>query len=238
MQQQLTRTLLSKKTSPQSILLALVFYLVILLVFLWDNQNLSANGYLVYEKGKYWKAFTSQFMHADFVHLGHNTLFFVAFAVLLNNYFGFWIFPVLSLLSGTLINLIALKFYPPQVYLVGISGVIYFMASFWMTMFVGLERHFSLYRRLMTTTGVSLILFFPEVFEKNVSYLAHGLGFAMGVVFALVYFILNRRSLHAHEVWIEKLKDPMDDFIYDPSDAEIKYVPEDSEDHSKTSSQQ
>ena len=191
MQLQLTKTLLSKKLSPQSKLVGLFSYLVLLLVFILDNQNLSANGYLVFEKGEYWKAFTTTLMHADFVHLGHNTLFFLAFSVLLNSYFGFWIFPVLSFVVGGLINLIALKIYDPQIYLVGISGVIYFMAAFWMTMFVGLERQMSLYRRIMITTGVSLILFFPEVFVKNVSYLAHGLGFGMGIVLGMIFFYFN-----------------------------------------------
>ena len=204
MQLQLTKTLLSKKLSPQSKLVGLVSYLVLLLVFILDNQNLSANGYLVFEKGEYWKAFTTTLMHADFVHLGHNTLFFLAFSVLLNSYFGFWIFPVLSFVVGGLINLIALKIYDPQIYLVGISGVIYFMAAFWMTMFVGLERQMSLYRRIMITTGVSLILFFPEVFVKNVSYLAHGLGFGMGIILGIIYFKLMREKLRSNELWIEK----------------------------------
>jgi rhomboid protease GluP len=204
MQLQLTKTLLSKKLSPQSKLVGLVSYLVLLLVFILDNQNLSANGYLVFEKGEYWKAFTTTLMHADFVHLGHNTIFFLAFSVLLNSYFGFWIFPVLSFVVGGLINLIALKIYDPQIYLVGISGVIYFMAAFWMTMFVGLERQMSLYRRIMITTGVSLILFFPEVFVKNISYLAHGLGFGMGIILGIIYFKLMREKLRSNELWIEK----------------------------------
>ena len=204
MQLQLTKTLLSKKLSPQSKLVGLVSYLVLLLVFILDNQNLSANGYLVFEKGEYWKAFTTTLMHADFVHLGHNTLFFLAFSVLLNSYFGFWIFPVLSFVVGGIINLIALKIYDPQIYLVGISGVIYFMAAFWMTMFVGLERQMSLYRRIMITTGVSLILYFPEVFVKNVSYLAHGLGFGMGIILGIIYFKLMREKLRSNELWIEK----------------------------------
>jgi rhomboid protease GluP len=215
MQLQLTKTLLSKKLSPQSKLVGLFSYLVLLLVFILDNQNLSANGYLVFEKGEYWKAFTTTLMHADFVHLGHNTLFFLAFSVLLNSYFGFWIFPVLSFVVGGLINLIALKIYDPQIYLVGISGVIYFMAAFWMTMFVVLERQMSLYRRIMITTGVSLILFFPEVFVKNVSYLAHGLGFGMGIVIALIYFRIKGSKLRTHEVWVEKapVNHDLEDYI-------------------------
>ena len=204
MQLQLTKTLLSKKLSPQSKLVGLFSYLVLLLVFILDNQNLSANGYLVFEKGEYWKAFTTTLMHGDFVHLGHNTLFFLAFSILLNSYFGFWIFPLLSFLVGGVINLIVLKIYEPQIYLVGISGVIYFMAAFWMTMFVLLERHMSLYRRMMIAIGVSLILFFPEAFIKNVSYLAHGLGFGMGIVLGMTFFYFKRSYLRSQEVWIEK----------------------------------
>lgn len=204
MQLQLTKTLLSKKPSPQSILVGLLSYLILLLAFIIDDQNLSANGFQVYEKGEYWKAFTTSLMHGDFVHLGHNTLFFVAFAVLLNSYFGFWVFPILSFLVGGVINLIALKIYEPEIYLVGISGVIYFMAAFWMTMFVFLERHMSLYKRIMITTGVSLILFFPEAFVKNVSYLAHGLGFGMGILLGMMYFWFKQNELRMHEVWVEK----------------------------------
>ena len=204
MELQLIKTLLSKKPSPQSVLVGLISYLVLLIAFILDDQNLSANGYLVYEKGEYWKAFTTSLMHGDFVHLGHNTLFFMAFSVLLNFYFGFWIFPILSFIVGGVINLIALKIYQPEIYLVGISGVIYFMAAFWMTLFVGLERHMSLYKRMMITTGVSLILFFPEAFVRNVSYLAHGLGFGMGIVLGSVYFWFKQAELQSHEVWIEK----------------------------------
>jgi rhomboid protease GluP len=215
MQLQLTKTLLSKKPSPQSILMGLVSYLILLIAFIIDDQNMTANGFQVYEQGEYWKAFTTSLMHGDFVHLGHNTLFFIAFSVLLNSYFGFWIFPLLSFVVGGLINLIALKIYEPQITLVGISGVIYFMAAFWMTMFVLLERHMSLYKRIMITTGVSLILFFPEAFVKNISYLAHGLGFGMGIVLAGAYFWLKRTKLQSHEVWVQKASEnhDLEDYI-------------------------
>ncbi|MBA2403681.1 MAG: rhomboid family intramembrane serine protease [Bdellovibrionales bacterium] len=226
MQLILKKTLLSKKPSPQSVLMALFSYLILLLAFIINDRDLVANGYDVYEKGEYWKAFTTSLMHGDFVHLGSNTLFFVAFSMLLNSYFGFWIFPVLSFIVGGIVNLIALKIYDPQIYLVGISGVIYFMAAFWMTMFVSLERHMTLYKRLMITTGVSLILFFPELFVKNnVSYLAHGLGFGIGIIFGALYFKFNRSELRSHEVWIERHPDP-DAYILE--ELSLQY-PEDSD---------
>lgn len=204
MQMQLIRTLLSSRPGPQSVFVGLFSYLILVLIFIIDDQRLAANGELVFTQGHYWKAFTTQLMHGDFSHLGGNTIFFTAFAILLNHYFGFWVFPVVSLLMGGIINLIALKLYEPQVFLVGISGVVYFMAAFWMTLFVGIERQMSLYRRIMITTGVSLILFFPEVFQKNVSYLAHGLGFGFGVILGLGYFQMFKYKIQKAEVWKEK----------------------------------
>jgi rhomboid protease GluP len=207
----LHKTLLSTKPDPQSVLTGLLSYLVLVFLFFLDNQNLTANGDQVFAQGQYWKAFTSQLMHGDFSHLGGNTIFFTAFAILLNHYFGLWVFPILSLLVGGIINLIALKIYDPHITLVGISGVIYFMAAFWMTMFVLVERQLTLYRRLMIATGVSLILFFPEVFQKNVSYLAHGLGFGMGLILAVSYFLIRKQEIRSHEVWVEK--PPVDNFL-------------------------
>ena len=217
MNMQLRKTLLSSKPNSTSVLIGLLSYLVLLLLFFIDNQNLTANGEQVFSHGEYWKAFTSQLMHGDFSHLGSNTIFFTAFAILLNHYFGFLVFPVLSFIVGGVINLIALKIYDPNITLVGISGVIYFMAAFWMTMFVAIERQMSLYRRLMIATGVSLILFFPEVFQKNVSYLAHGLGFGLGLILGVGYFYLRKEAIQSKEVWVEK--PPMDHSLEEYIDA-------------------
>lgn len=237
---QLIKTLLSTRPDSKSVAVGLFSYMVLVAAFLWDNQTMTANGQQVFEQGQYWRAFTSQLMHGDFSHLGNNTLFFTAFSILLNHYFGFWIFPVLSFLVGGLINMIALKFYDPHVILVGISGVIYFMAAFWMTMFVAIERQLTLYRRLMIATGVSLILFFPEVFKENVSYLAHGLGFGFGVLLALIYFNLRKDFIRSQEVWIQKpvedhsLEDYIENLEFEQRLAEARLhleIPEDSHYH-------
>ncbi len=202
----LTRTLLSQKPKSQSIFLALVSYILLLLVFFTNQRGLAANGDIVYTQGEYWRAFTTSLMHADLVHLGHNTLFFLVFSVLLNNYFGFLVFPVLSLVFGGVINLVAFKVYDPQVYLVGISGVIYFMASFWMVMFITLERQKKLGQRIMIALAVSLILLWPETISVKVSYLAHALGVVFGIPAALIYFQFQKQILRSHEVWQAKVE--------------------------------
>lgn len=203
---ELKRTLLSHKPSPQSVLLGLSSYLVLLIIFLINHHPWRANGHTVYVEGEYWRAFTTTLMHADFIHLGHNTIFFVIFSILLNFYFGFWIFPILSLLIGGVINLIALKIYDPNVYLVGISGVIYFMAAFWMTMFIALERKLKISKRFIIAIGVSLILFWPDAIEERVSYLAHALGFALGIPSAWSYFYVNKSRLRSFEQWDQRIE--------------------------------
>lgn len=206
MEKKLTRTFLSKRPGDQNIFIAVLSFLVLLAIFLFSGRSLEASGILVFDKGEWWRLFTTSLMHADVMHLGHNALFFIIFAILLNTYFGWAVFPVLSLLMGGLINLLTLSYYPKEVTLVGISGVIYFMASFWMTSYVMIERKMKFRRRLIIATGISLALFCPDVIhlEAKVSYLSHALGFAFGIPAALAWFYRNKTSVRNEEVWIEK----------------------------------
>ncbi|MFP5386547.1 MAG: rhomboid family intramembrane serine protease [Bacteriovoracia bacterium] len=207
MKLKLTKTFLSKRPRGKSFLVAFASLLILLLFFGEGRENLSANGYLVFQKKEYWKAFTTTFLHADLTHLAHNAFFFAGLAGLLHNYFGFLVFPVLSLIVGGLINLVALSIYPPEVHLVGVSGVIYFMASFWLTLYLLIERRQKLIVRVVHAIAVSLIFFFPQVFEQKTSYLAHGLGFLFGVPLGLLYYFLNRRKIRSFDEWTEINKD-------------------------------
>ncbi len=206
MEKKLTRTLLSKRPGDGSIFIGIFSLLVLLAVFLFTGRAFEANGVLIFDKGEWWRAFTTTLMHADFVHLGHNALFFTLFAVLLNTYFGWIMFPLVSFIMGGIINILTLSFYPKEIYLVGISGVIYFMASFWMTSYVLIERKMKFHRRLIVATGISLALFCPDLMhlEEKVSYLSHALGFALGIPTALLWFRFHRDEIRAQEIWIEK----------------------------------
>ncbi|MFL5785403.1 MAG: rhomboid family intramembrane serine protease [Bacteriovoracaceae bacterium] len=208
MNKRLTKTFLSKKPGDWNIFTGVFSFLVLLAIFLFSGRNFEASGVLVFDKGEWWRAFTTSLMHADFVHLGHNALFFTVFAVLLNTYFGWFMFPLMSFVMGGVINLLTLSFYPREVTLVGISGVIYFMASFWMTSFVLIERNRKLRHRLITVAGISLALFCPDVthLEARVSYLSHALGFALGIPAAMVWFWWNKEEVRMSEVWTERAK--------------------------------
>jgi membrane associated rhomboid family serine protease len=203
MEQKLTKTFLSKIPSHHSMLVAALSLMVLVLFFSSDHQNFSANGFLVFEKKEYWRVFTTTLLHADLNHLAHNAFFFTGLSALLHSYFGLWVFPFLSLVVGGLINLVALRIYPPETHLVGISGVVYFMAAFWLTLYILIERRQKLRVRFIHAAAVSLIFFFPETFQERVSYLAHGLGYLFGVPMALTYYIVNRQEIRAQDQWRE-----------------------------------
>jgi rhomboid protease GluP len=215
MEKRLIKTFLSKKPSKKSFIMAFFGLSVMMLMFGVNKDLFSANGHLVFQEKEYWRAFTTTLLHADHAHLAHNAFFFTALAALLSNYFGFWVFPVLSLIAGGIINLICLHFYPPLVHIVGVSGVIYFMASFWLTIYLLVEKRQSLMVRLVHAVAVSLIFLFPEAFQPQVSYLAHGLGFLMGLPFGLLYYFWNRELIHSKEEWVEvrKERDPIENII-------------------------
>lgn len=215
MELKLNKTFLSRKPSPESTIIAIISLALLFLFFSFNQKTFSANGYLVFEKHEYWRAFTTTLLHADLNHLAHNAFFFTGLAALLHNYFGFWVFPVLSIIAGGIINIICLYFYPPQVFLVGVSGVIYFMASFWLVLYLLIERRQTIKVRLLNAFAVSLIFLFPEAFQPETSYLAHGLGFLIGLPAGLFYYLWNRQKIRAQDQYIEikKHKDPIENVI-------------------------
>lgn len=211
----LERTLLYQKPSDRAGLMSLFGLAVLCAVFALSQQDefefsrhLTANFNQVFTQHQFWRLFTSPLLHADIEHLGSNALFFTGLAYLLNGYFGFWVFPVLSLLSGALINLIVLPLYPADATVVGASGIVYFMASFWLTLYIALSRELSIPRRLINALALSVVLFVPESLQPHVSYLSHAAGFGLGVVAGSFYFALNRDTLQAHERWKESETHP------------------------------
>lgn len=215
MEYKLTKTFLSLRPKRHSLTVTLIGLSILMLLFQIDRDILIGNQRMIFQDKEYWRAFTTTLLHGDFNHLAHNAFFFTGLAMLLHNYFGFWVFPVLSFLVGGLINMVVLAFYPPEVTLVGVSGVIYFMASFWLTLYLFIERRQTLTIRSVHAVAISLIFFFPEVFQPQTSYLAHGVGFLFGIPFGVIYYFMNRKRIRAADEWteIKKAQDEMEDVI-------------------------
>jgi rhomboid protease GluP len=204
----ISETFLSRKPERSSSLAGLAALVAIFVpsVIFWENrwnlaQWLPASGETVIHQHQYWRLLTGILVHSDFKHFLSNAIPLAFFGSLLYGYFGFTIFPLLMLVLGCLIHLISIMTYPPEATLVGASGVVYCMAGFWLTLFVLIERRYSIANRLMRSIGFFLVVFVPSTFEPSVSYRAHAIGFVFGIVAAILYFVINRKRIQAAETF-------------------------------------
>ncbi len=208
-------TLLSRKPREYSLEVAALSVSTILGISLlaWKNgaallPTLAATSDKVLEEQEYWRLLTAVAVHADLAHFFSNALFLTFFTYLLFGYFGFWVMPVLGLVMAGFTNYLSLVTYPPQVSLVGASGLVYWMAGFWLSMYLLVDRRLSLGMRALRAVVVALVVLIPTTFQANVSYRAHAIGFGLGAVSAFAYFQRHRESIRAAEVM--EAEDPFD----------------------------
>jgi rhomboid protease GluP len=153
----------------------------------------------VFDQGEYWRLATSIGAHADFRHLLSNGIVFGVLSFLLYGYFGAVVYPLLTWGLGCLITAVSLSTYAPDTRLLGASGVVYFMAGFWLTSYLFIERRLSMGKRLLRATGFGLIVLVPTVWDPSVSYRTHAIGFGAGILFAVVYFFKKKNELRKAE---------------------------------------
>lgn len=179
---------LSQKIAPAAAQGASLFILLftVMSIVSWESgrEFFVATQQNVFHDGEWWRLITSPFVHADFIHLLSNSMLFLVFATLLNNYFGRWAFPVLSVLGAAATEAIALLTYAPQVRLLGASGMVYLMAGMWLVYFAKNSSYLKLSHRLMRIAAFVLIVLLPSTIEAQVSYRSHGIGFVLGVFIA------------------------------------------------------
>ena len=207
-------TLLSEKARENSGAIALLSAMVISAVSLlcWREypelfSKLAAIPERVNQHQEYWRLVTAMGVHSDWRHLVSNAAFLTLFSYLLYGYFGFWVYPVSVVILGSLTNYLALLTYPPEIRLLGASGVTYLMAGFWLTIYILIERSRSLRQRLLRSFGFGLIVLIPTTLQQNVSYRTHAIGFGLGAIMALFYFRKKKEAIRAAEV-VEWEEDP------------------------------
>ncbi len=121
-------------------------------------------------------------------------------------------FPILSFAMAPVIQLITLAFYHNQTTLIGISGVVYWLTGTWIALFIGTERRLSVGRRLIASLGFFLAMMIPTHFEPNVSYLAHAVGFVLGLVSGGLIFTSKYKSIRQadrYETKVEWIEDEL-----------------------------
>ena len=182
---------LDGRLQKSDFLLSFSTIVLIFLVSAWSWQggagrDLSVSGLRVFEYGEWWRLISAMFVHADIGHFLSNAPYILFFGALLSKYFGWRAFPVIAIFVGALTNLGTIYFYQPQQRLVGASGMLYAVVAMWLTLYLRFEMRHGIGWRLIRVVAFGLIVLFPTVFRPEVSYLAHGLGFGIGVLVILV----------------------------------------------------
>ncbi len=183
---------------------------VILFSYFYLNEIIGASnwmgatGELVFKNRDYWRLWSTLFAHADIEHLLSNLVLLVPLAFLLTGYFGLFVFPLAGFFFGGLINYVVLRSMPQTTGVIGISGLVYWMGAVWLTLSVLVDRRHSLRRRIAVAVFLSVVLFIPETYHPEVSYLSHFVGYILGAGFAVVYYFFNRQRFEAAEIveWI------------------------------------
>ncbi len=199
-------TLLSKKPRPGSVT-AVVGTLVVLAfgsaLYWWGPreiaESLPASGETVFGRGEVWRLFTAMAAHADAIHFLSNALFLTWLIYFSYGAFGPSLFPWATVPAAALSLAATLEGYPPNIRVVGASGLLYLLAGTWLTLYVLVERRLSIPKRLLRATGVFLIVLVPTSIEPQVSYRAHAMGLLFGIGLALAYYLARRDTIRAAE---------------------------------------
>lgn len=139
----------------------------------------------IFAHGEYWRALTALFVHADMVHLLGNAYLLLLFDWFLRAFAGWRGFPIFPLIAGFATNIATVYFYPPNLQLVGASGMVYAMAGMWLILFARTSQH-TWQQKLMRMLGFSLLVLLPQTYQANVSYAAHAIGFVIGLILGIV----------------------------------------------------
>ena len=179
-----------RQTSYQAALFLVFCFSVSLLT--WRSQGglrlgISYNCFFL--DGEYWRAFSALLVHADLGHFLSNGWLLFLFGWFLRDLAGVLAFPFLSILIGMVTNVLTVMTMPQGRFLVGASGMVYGMVGLWLVLFFRYTP-LSLGQRLLRSIGFVLLMLFPSTFRPEVSYMAHGIGFFLGV-FVGVVFVLS-----------------------------------------------
>lgn len=189
-------TWLTRKPHPRAWFIATwsVIFLIFCSLLFWQNyfsasQWMTSSKQDVFYSGQFWRLWTSLFAHGDLAHLVSNSLLFFIFGYFLSGYFGVFVFPFLAILLGGLTNALTVMTYAPDMKLIGISGVVYWMGGMWLVLYLLLDIQRTVLQRSLRSIGVALAVFFPSAaFDPQISYKAHFIGFILGILSGAIYY--------------------------------------------------
>jgi rhomboid protease GluP len=222
---QTTQNWLTKPPAKNAIPITLLmtYALMIVSILFWRNDFnlgmwLSALPAQVFDQSDWWRLWTALFVHKDAAHLMSNLVLFFPFCYFLSGYFSFYFFPLFGVLLGGIVNFITLQTLSATTILMGFSGVVYWMGAAWITLYLLIEHRDRLVRRFAKVIFIIGLLFMPNEYQPNVSYMSHFLGFIFGILSGGMFYVLFRKQFLAaqNDPGAETIKDTaLDAQIFD-----------------------
>jgi rhomboid protease GluP len=204
-----------------------IFILLVASVAYWKDFQKAAEWMPVFQsaitvKHEYWRLWTALFAHADLGHLLSNSLTYFVVGYFLAGYFSLWLFPVLAFAMGGLINYLVVMGYPSDIRLIGVSGVVYWMAGAWLVLYFLIDKRKTFTQRTLRSIGVALGVFFPAAaFDPAISYKAHLYGFILGVFSGAVYWVLNRKTFENALVYEVRYEEDLEQLNSESTEAAV-----------------
>ena len=200
------KTMLSGRPSERGVFTAISILTLTSIVSMWnwratgDFKGLLYGGHApVFDNGEVWRIVTGQLVHADFGHLASNSLMLFIFSWVIAGYFGVKNYLFTVFVIGSVMNVVVLGSYKPEVHLVGISGIVYLLAGYWLALFYMISRNYSVLSRSFRVIAFTLVVLSPSTFRPEVSYRAHAIGFIFGLFWGGIYFLIQRKFFHSQE---------------------------------------
>lgn len=135
----------------------------------------------------FYKALMSVLAHGDLKHYLSNAGLLFIFGILLHNYYGFLIFPCLSLLTACLAHIVTIYLYnDPSVRLLGASSMVYSMAALWLFWYFRYEQKKNKVQKILRVLAFIFVVLLPSQFSPQTSYLGHFIGFILGLFSAII----------------------------------------------------
>lgn len=160
-------------------------------VFSWYSDDFQrawiGNPEAIFQRGEWYRLFTSMLLHSDIRHLLSNLLFLIPFGGLLTNYFGWRIFPLAGVLIGIFAQYLSLKTYPLEANLLGASGLLYVLFGLWLALYYRAETQLKRRHRWLRIIGFGLVMLVPQQFQPEVSYRTHYIGLGLGLAAGIIY---------------------------------------------------
>lgn len=212
----LIKNWLTQKPPAGGLVVTLLMSLILLAVGLmyireWPlfRGYMAASYESVFENHQYWRLWSALWAHGDEEHLLNNALLFIPLSYLLNSYYGSWLFPTLGLLMGGLTNLLVLQTMSPATQLIGMSGVVYWMAGAWMALYFFIDRRRGPRFRITVVVSLLVMVLMPQNYMPQVSYLAHFVGYVLGILSGAFWYVVHKEAFLRAEIYQE---------IYEPQD--------------------